>query len=427
MIWKESLKDLLLHSTKELKKHLKVIFTQKNAVRLDKNMKKLLKAQTRIIKKLRQKQCLRVLFLVSENSKWKAQSLYELMEKSDRFEPVIALTQLTGVHNGEDITRDELDFNFNFFKDKGMKVIKTYENNQYLDLNAFNADIVFYQQPWDISPMQSYDKVYKNSLLCYIPYHSPNYGIKKLETDMIFFKYLYRYYVVNNEYKNIYSSWSSLTNLSDVGHTMLDQFLENQDRNNKAKEQYVIYAPHYSITTDKTKNPVNYSTFLENGELILEYAKKHPEIKWVFKPHPQLKYFLLKIWNKEEVDRYYNEWKKIAKCCYDSSYIDLFFDSKALITDCASFLTEYFCTKKPIIHLISENCQMQPVAPFKKIINTFYKAHNNDELMAAIDRVVLQNDDYKKEERLKALDESKFLEGNAAKNIIDDLEKSIFG
>ena len=266
---------------------------------------------------------------------------------------------------------------------------------------------------------------YKKSLLCYIPYHSPNYGSKKLDTSMLFFKYLYRYYIVNEDYKDIFYKWSNLSNLKAVGHTMLDQFLENQDRNDKAKEKYVIYAPHYSIET--VKNEVNYSTFLQNGKLILEYAKEHLEINWVFKPHPQLKYFLLKVFDAKEVEWYYNEWEKIAKCCYDSSYIDLFFDSKALITDCGSFLTEYFCTKKPIIHLISNNCQTHPVPPFKKIIDTFYKVYDNDELISTLDRVILQNDDYKKEERLKALEESKLLESNAAKNIINDLEKSIWG
>lgn len=393
--------------------------------KLDKDMKELPKIQAKIIKRLRGKKQLKVLFLVSENSKWKAQSLYDEMEKSDRFEPVIGLTQLTIVHNKQDVTRDELDFNYNFFINKGMNVIKTYQNNQYLDLNTFDADIVFYQQPWGISPMQIYNHTYKKSLLCYIPYHSPNYGSKKLDTSMLFFKYLYRYYIVNEDYKDIFYKWSNLSNLKAVGHTMLDQFLENQDRNDKAKEKYVIYAPHYSIET--VKNEVNYSTFLQNGKLILEYAKEHLEINWVFKPHPQLKYFLLKVFDAKEVEWYYNEWEKIAKCCYDSSYIDLFFDSKALITDCGSFLTEYFCTKKPIIHLISNNCQTHPVPPFKKIIDTFYKVYDNDELISALDRVILQNDDYKKEERLKALEESKLLESNAAKNIINDLEKSIWG
>ena len=158
--------------------------------KLDKDMKELPKIQAKIIKRLRGKKQLKVLFLVSENSKWKAQSLYDEMEKSDIFDPVIGLTQLTIVHNKQDVTRDELDFNYNFFISKGMNVIKTYQNNQYLDLNTFDADIVFYQQPWAISPMQIYNHTYKKSLLCYIPYHSPNYGSKKLDTSMLFFKYL---------------------------------------------------------------------------------------------------------------------------------------------------------------------------------------------------------------------------------------------
>lgn len=395
--------------------------------KLDKDMQELPKVQAKIIKKLRQKQCLRVLFLVSENSKWKAQSLYELMEKSDRFEPMIALNiadyQLKSeMDEQKKIVKDNLDF---FSNTHTVSLAYDLDKGENIELSLLNPDIIFYQQPWGIASIQSPGITYKNSLLCYIPYYAPNYGDKWLDTEQNLHKYLFRYYIANEDYKNIFYIWSGLKSLTVVGHTMLDQFIENKEKNDKAQEGYVIYAPHHSIIGGRQR----LGTFLNNGELILEYAKKHPEINWVFKPHPTLKLKLIQDadWGNQKAEWYYNEWEKIAKCCYDSSYIDLFFDSKALITDCASFLTEYFCTKKPIIHLISNDSPMQPIPPFKKIISTFYKVQDNDELIATIDRVILQNDDYKKEERLKALDEGKLLESNAAKNIINDLESSIFG
>ena len=40
------------------------------------------------------------------------------------------------------------------------------------------------------------------------------------------------------------------------------------------------------------------------GKDILDYAKSHPEINWVFKPHPRLRTELTysNVWTKKEVD-----------------------------------------------------------------------------------------------------------------------------
>ena len=41
---------------------------------------------------MKNKSKLKVIFLVNEISKWKAQSLFDLMSQEEKFEPVIALT-----------------------------------------------------------------------------------------------------------------------------------------------------------------------------------------------------------------------------------------------------------------------------------------------------------------------------------------------
>ncbi len=391
----------------------------------EKLINKVQKKYPKLVKKLSKKQKLRVLFLVSENSKWKAQSLYDLMEKSEHFEPVIALTVLANVHSGMDKTRDEMGKNYEFFTSKGMKVVKAYENHEYLDLKTFKPDIVFYQQPWSLSKIQSPDKVSKYALTCYIPYFVANYGVLRLDTGLRLHKFLFRHYVLNKHWAREYQIYSGMNNYAAVGHTILDNFYLN--KHVPVKNNYVIYAPHYSVFHELNKNLVNYGTFLENGEKILEYAKNHTEINWVFKPHPRLKVVLYNIWGEEKTEQYYKEWESFAKCCYDADYIKLFLDSKALITDCGSFLTEYFCTEKPIIHLISSKCSVKPIKPFEKIINTFYKAHNEEELLAHLEEVIIKGNDYRKEERLNMLKQSRLLNNYAASNIMKDLEETIRG
>ena len=66
----------------------------------------------KVLKRISHKKILRVIFLVTENSKWGYQSLYEEMEKSDRFSPLIVVSILDGVHKGKDTTRNNLEENY---------------------------------------------------------------------------------------------------------------------------------------------------------------------------------------------------------------------------------------------------------------------------------------------------------------------------
>lgn len=69
---------------------------------------------------------IRVLFYVSENSKWGYQSLYDLMVTDEKFEVIICVGVLSRVHKGRDKTRNIADENYDFFKTRGMNVKYVY-------------------------------------------------------------------------------------------------------------------------------------------------------------------------------------------------------------------------------------------------------------------------------------------------------------
>jgi hypothetical protein len=394
-----------------------------NTIEDEKETPKIFKRYKKIIKKIAKKKQIRVIFLISENSKWKAQSLFDLMDKSEKFEPIIALTVLKGVHKGEDITRNNIDEDYNYFRNKGMQVVLAYEDNKFLDLKNFNPDIVFYQQPWDISKLQSPKEVSKYALTYYIPYYVNNYELQPIEYEQELHRFVYKYFVLNKWWEDEYKRKSNLNNVVGLGNPILDNFRQNN--NHDKDKNYVIYAPHYSFFHELNKNPVNYGTFLENGELILGFAQEHKEYNWVFKPHPQLKFALYKVWGKDKTDKYYMDWENIGLACYDSSYIELFKKSKLLITDCDSFLLEYFCTTNPIIHLISPKCSINPSEFSKNIFDSFYKVKTNEELFASLDEILIKNNDFKKESRNMALKKSNLLNSYAAQNIIDEILKDV--
>ena len=74
-----------------------------------------------------------------------------------------------------------------------------------------------------------------------------------------------------------------------------------------------------------------------------------------------------------------------------------------MITDSGSFLLEYFVTGKPLIHLISDSATNMPYRQLSEYFNSFYQAHNNEELSQFLDEVIINNNDYKFENRKKLL------------------------
>jgi CDP-glycerol glycerophosphotransferase (TagB/SpsB family) len=82
--------------------------------------------------------------------------------------------------------------------------------------------------------------------------------------------------------------------------------------------------------------------------------------------------------SKEEYQTYLNNWDNLenSKTYLDGEYFDIFKTSDILITDCSSFLAEYFPTLKPIIFL-----NRKDRAPFDKFGNKIKKGFyeiNND-------------------------------------------------
>lgn len=160
---------------------------------------------------------------------------------------------------------------------------------------------------------------------------------------------------------------------------------------------------------------------------MLEYAKRHPEIKWVFKPHPLLKGRLVEngFMTRAEADSYYREWEKIGLACYDGGYADLFKRSRALITDSGSFLLEYMAVGKPLIRLepVDFNMRFSPV--FARVLNSFYTCRTLDEMFAALKLVVEDRQDPRREERQVAAREAGLFGNNAAERIVKYLSEAL--
>ena len=390
--------------------------------KIKQNLDYIKRNQKKVKAKLKGKTHLNVAFYVYDSAKWKCQSVYDLMIKDKRFTPYIFVTKCNAPKDNFNYqTIDDIKKTYDFFKLKGMNVQCAYdlEKDEFIPFEKMSPkpDIIIYQHPWYVETTQGPVVCSKFALTYYVPYYISDID-NPIEYDLRFHRYIYRYYVPDeiikkNYAKNMYDKGEKLI---VAGHPQLDFYLDDKMENER---KYVIYAPHWTVCGDNLR----YSTFDWNGYKILEFAEKHPELNWVFKPHPCLYNFLFMsgYMKKDEADEYYRRWQDIGIVCEDGDYMQLFQNSLAMITDSGSFLTEYLFTKQPCIHLVSE--YFKGNENVEKICQTYYNAHNLDEMNKIFEEILINKKDPKKSERLALLEELNY--PNSAEVIVEDLAKNI--
>ena len=357
------------------------------------------------IKKISKTRPINVVFIALENEKWGYQALYESLKKDSRFNPVVLVGIHYDIHKKKDCTKYNLEENYEFFKQKGIKVEYIYQDGKYKNLKDFKPDMVFYEQQWGLPKFLRPETVSKYALTFYCPY-----GLSLLDykSDYMrkFHSYLYKYFVDSNcniERFETYHKGNSI-NCTPVGYSKLDEYLDDKkiDLNKYWKDSNkfkIIYSPHHSFDAESLRM----ATFRENDQLILNLAKNNPDTTWIFKPHPRLKFALIKnnIMSEEEVNQYYKEWETIGNVYLQGDYLNIFKSSDLMITDCCSFLAEYLPTGKPLIRLKNKNATALNTLG-QEVVKGYYETKNNAELIETFNQLVMEGNDPKKELRINS-------------------------
>ncbi len=393
------------------------IFLKQNIAFTQKNAKK-------VLKRLRHKQeKIIVAFSIYDETKWKCQSLYDYLNSSERFEPYIFVTRInSGKEHFSYCESGAVDKAYKFFKANNMRVLYAYDtkNNHYISFKEMKPkpDIIIYQHPRFLAQGQEPLMCSEFALNCYIPYFLP-VSDEPYQYEMDFHQYVYKHYLLNDILKKAYAPnmINKGKNLVSAGYPSLDYFYLNKEKIYEQKG-YVIYAPHWSIDIN---NHLGWGTFLWNGHYILKYAEKHPEINWVFKPHPCLAGYLKtrKIMTENEISEYWNRWEKIGMVMESGNYLDMFMESTAIITDCGTFLSEYYFTDKPLIYLYNSDRAPKYNKMVSTMMENYYKVDNLDKLTQTLDDVILK-------EKYKSIKRDTAIKLDyAAKNITEDLLQEI--
>lgn len=392
------------------------------------NYKRTLK---RITEKSRHDEKIRVIFLVQTSAKWKCKTVYNALKESGTFDPVIGIAApLSSQRLSPNATLRAQQEVKCWFEERGYATELIYDalKDKYLAPSKIGADFIFFPEAsfggYSVAELSKY------SLVCYVQYYVPNYWDPYLDCGLPNHRLFYRFFALNKEWIELYRKTMGQVVMAGkfeaTGHPMLD--LLGSGRPVDASRPHIIYAPHWSFTHPKNPNFTHIGTFTWSGNAVLEYAKQHTEFNWTFKPHPGLLHAIVTsgLMTEDESNAYYNEWVKIGESCTTGDYADVFYRSSHMITDCASFLSEYGSTGKPIIRLVSQDCTAEIPAPSADVIMSYYQVHNAAEFFDVM-KMVERGEDPKRDNRIAAVKKAGLFASNAGYNICNCLENLIRG
>lgn len=361
-----------------------------------------------IVKQLRKKENIRVLFVLSDVSLWKTEGLYREMLVHPRFSPILGTCLITSDIPSESIRK------YNALKD--YLLMKGYSYKEIFDLrkDRLGADIVFFQQPYEnvISPNVFYHSLIRSkTLICDVHYSMRTLAITKQNRwviDESLYRYCWQMYVENS----LTAEFGKLSllkgkNIVITGMPIQDELLKeskqfiNPWKKQSTEKKKIIYAPHHTIPV--TGNLINLSCFLDVCDFMLEMAEKYADnIQFAFKPHPFLKKKLFEYWGDEKTNAYYQRWASMENTqLSEGEYISLFAYSDGMIHDCDSFTLEYTFTKKPALFLVSPSKESERRDDLNKFGQIAYDLHDKgftkDDIESFIRKIISEEDTLKLE------------------------------
>lgn len=321
-------------------------------------------SQCAAARKLQGKEQLDVAFFLTTVGMWKVDYLFKAMLESPRFHPYVVILPYSQYKG---FSKDEIDNTLkrteNFIRERGYEYVIPFdkESGRWQDVKkTLNPDIVFFASPYKDHLPQYFLYHFSDVLTCYVPYGF--YAVKPYRNNFDFlFHNLVGLHLLETEWHRetgMKIARNGGYNLFYTGYPGTEVFLRNDyvptDRwkPQPVRKKRIIWAPHHPVD-----NPQSAATFLKYCDTMLEMAEKYTDtIQIAFKPHQLMKFKLALVWGQESTDDYYARWANLENGqLEESSYVDLFLTSDAMMHDCGSFTIEYLYTRKPVMYLVDSD------------------------------------------------------------------------
>ena len=385
-----------------------------------------------LLRRAREKRVLKVVFTAWNVPMWKYHSVYRLMEKHPRFEPVVVLTPSP---DKDDATRErDLAEMQKVFSSRGYRVWENvcWEEPTSFDFgNALRPDIVFFTQPYAPGKLL---RSLSDKIFCYCPYGFTNVAAEKWQHNNFMQNIAWKIFHARKETVDSAKicTLNKARNCVVSGYAFGDELSAEAENDpwkpHAGTPKRVIWAPHFSISDNAL---FHVSNFLRLHEVMLELAEEfRGKIQWAFKPHP----FLLptlrkpKYWGAERAEAYFSRWKNLDCGQVElGAYVDLFASADAIVHDCGSFTIEWLYTKKPGMYLMIPGSERKADALGHAALDCYYHGSEKAEIRRFLEEVVLGGNDPMKAARERFY-EKYLLPPNGqsvAQNILDEIERGL--
>jgi hypothetical protein len=232
------------------------------------------------------------------------------------------------------------------------------------DLKAFAPDYTFINYPWQRNYEEQYrvDQLVKFTKIAYVPYFLLPMVTEPWDVGVAGHYYRQRSHqlasLIFTQDRNTKRAFG-LTERGNkyvkfTGSPKIDSMMKRARKAKRVmRSRYrIVWAPHHSY------GPLwlNFGTFAQMHNQMLDFAAKHKDVDIVFKPHP----FLLgtmtgrELMSQQELDDWVKAWDALPNTSTntDSDYVNVFVNSDMLICDGISFLGEYpLITGRPAVFI----------------------------------------------------------------------------
>ena len=316
----------------------------------------------RIGEEIRRGRPARVLFFVSSPSMFPARPLLEAMRRSPAFDARVAVVpdlRWPGRNHVTDMEDCERELGAAF---PGLLLPPLRPDPDGAWPEALSGfDLTVYPSPYEFSHWR------------YNPMHADDADVLALHVNYGFYRSVYdRSVLAHESYARFWKSFVECdatlaefrahaagggANAEVVGYVKMDALASSKPWPRNGNRKRVLIAPHHSVEGG-ANDTLALSNFQRYADDFLSLPKKHPELDFVFRPHPFLFTVLANPskWGRKKVDDWIARMKAHPNVRWsdEGDYFPAFASCDACVQDCGSYLVEWFYTGKPCCYLLKD-------------------------------------------------------------------------
>ncbi len=295
---------------------------------------------------------------------------------------------------------------------KGVDCVEGYDAEHgywYHPLKYGIPDICVLPQPYPPGPgsLFVHDYLKHYSKIVYVPYGVTLANLPQFQYWPAFCDTCWRIFAESEPHRALYKIHvpEAFDQVVVSGHPKMDAYLPGRTAASVAwkapsAQKRIIWAPHFTVHETRTTH--KFSTFFVYYEWFLDFARKHPEVEIMMRPHPELFGFLVVsgLKTQDEANTYRDRFNQLPNTwVYEGADIfDYFNMSDALILDSIGFIAEYLPTGRPICFLEGRSRnKLNEIG--ERILDVCYHAFAAEDIERFINEVVLQGRDSMQEAR----------------------------